>query len=103
MGIAIWPSEGAIGWGTQGSPFGSYTATGTVTGAAVTLGAGWWAVFTGAHNTVIGNYNPGTSTATFIAASGNGIVFSDGATVVILNDSTGGTAAHYAQILGGGP
>lgn len=103
MAIPIWPSIGLVAWGNVDSPWGSYTATGTVTGATLTLAAGWWAVFTGAHNTCQGVVSSGTTTATMVAASGAGIVFSDGASTIIVNDSTGGTAAHYAQILGGGP
>jgi hypothetical protein len=86
-------------WGSEASPWGSYTATGTVTAGAVTLGAGWWFVICGAHNTVQQIYNPGTASASAIAASGAGMVFSDGTNTVILNDSTGGTAAHYAKLL----
>lgn len=86
-------------WGGETSPYGSYLATGTVTGATVTLGAGWWFVTTGAHNTVVHSYNPGTASVTAIAASGAAMVFADGSNTVIINDSTGGTAAHYAKLL----
>lgn len=99
--IPIVPSAGLVNWGTTDSIYGSYTATGTVTGATVTLGPGWWAVFTGAHNTVQGVVTSGTTTATFVGASSSGIVPSDGNSTIIVNDSTGGTAAHYAQLLGG--
>lgn len=87
------------GWGEESSPYGSYTATGTVTGAAVTLGAGWWFVATGAHNNVIHSYNPGTASVTAIGTSSAGMVFSDGVNTTITNDTTGGTAAHYAKLL----
>lgn len=101
MGIPIWPTSPG-NWGGSTSPMGSYSATGTVTGAVVTLGVGWWKVWTGAHNTVTEVAVSGTTTVTSIPASSQGVVFSDG-TATIVNDSTGGTAAHYAQILGGGP
>lgn len=85
--MAVFADIGASTWGSgEGVPWGSYLASGTVTGAAVTLGVGWWFVLCGAHNTVQHNYNPGTSSAAAVAASGAGMVFSDGATTVILND-----------------
>jgi len=101
MGIPIWPSAGVVAWGSENSPYGTYFTTGTVTSAAVTLAAGWWWVLTGAHNTVQAKPDA-TNAVTILAVSSRGNVFSDG-TFTIVNDSTGGTAANYAQILGGGP
>lgn len=103
MGVPIWPAAGLFAWGYQGAPWSSYKATGTVTGATVTLDAGWWMVVNGAHNTCQGVVSSGTTTATFIAASKAGLVFSDGNSTIIVNDSTGGTAASYAKIHGVGP
>ena len=101
MGIPIWPSAGLVAFGTENSPWGTYFTTGTVTSAVVTLAAGWWWVLTGAHNVV--TFKPdATNAVTVLAVSSRGIVFSDG-NMQIVNDGTGGTAANYAQILGGGP
>ena len=99
MSIPIWPTSPG-NWGGGTSPFGSYSATGTTLSTTVTLGTGWWFVINGAHNTVQVVPVSGTTTATAVAASAAGFVFSDGATTLIVNDGTGGTAAHYAQILG---
>lgn len=103
MAVPIIPDAGLVTFGTTDSVFGSYTATGTVTSATVTLAPGWWGVLTGAHNTAQYVVNSGTTTVTAVAASGFGHVYSDGNSAIIVNDSTGGTAAHYFQILGGGP
>ena len=74
MAIPIWPSVGLQTWGNTESPWGTYTATGTVTSASVTLAAGWWEVFTGAHNLVLGIVNSGTTTVTMVPVSGAGVV-----------------------------
>lgn len=96
--MAIIPSVPG-NWGGEASPYGSYTTTGTVTGAAVTLSPpGWYWIKTGAHNTVQSTAVSGTTTVTLLPASTTGTVYSDG-TSTIVNDSTGGTAANYAKIL----
>lgn len=102
MGVPIVPGVSAT-FGSEASVFGSYTATGTVTSATLTLAPGWWGVLTGAHNTAQYVPSGGTTTVTAVAASGFGHIYSDGYTAQIVNDSTGGTAAHYFQLLGGGP
>lgn len=99
MVVPMFPSPPG-NWGGETSPWGSYSATGTVTSAAVTLGAvGWYQVVTGAHNTVQAIPVVGTTTITLCPASSSEFIYSDGA-VLIINDGTGGTAAHYAQLLG---
>lgn len=103
MGVPIVPSAGAVAWGSEASIWGAPLTSGTVTSAVVTLAPGWWLVKTGAHNTVVGVASAGTTTFTFGAASTTTIVPSDGATTLIINDGTGGTAANYAQLLGGMP
>lgn len=89
-------------YGGTTSPFGTENVTNsnsTATRAALSP-PGFWMVTTGAHNTV--RYSPDSLNTfrTLIAASSAGVVWSDGYSVDIYTDATGGTSARYTQILG---
>ncbi len=105
MTVAIWPSGSQVAVGYPGAgtnPIGARTATATTANASLTLPAGWFYIVTGAHNTVTLTYAASTID-TILPVSSAGLIFSDGQNFAILNDGTGGTAAHYYQLAGGGP
>ena len=99
MAIAI-QTGAQLSFGDSGCPFGARTATVTTLSVSTVIPVGWWLCETAAHTTVEASYDGGTTYVTVVAASGAGFVYSDGYNVQFTNDSTGGTAGHYSQVLG---
>ena len=86
-------------FGADGCPFGARTAVVCGVSTSVAIPAGVWLVECDAHTTVRFTYNFPTGTfVTQIAASGVGIVYSDGFNVEFRGDGTGGTAQR-SQLL----
>lgn len=86
-------------FGAEGCPFGARTAVTVGASTSVAIPVGWWLVECDSHVTVRYTYNYPTGTfVTQIAASGVGIVYSDGFNVEFRGDGTGGTAQR-SQIL----
>lgn len=93
------PSPGNFGSST--SPVGTeQSSTTTATASLVLSPPGFYMVQTGAHNTVRYSPDSGNTRRQLIGTGAGGVVWSDGQNVDIYNDATGGTVAHYAQILG---
>jgi hypothetical protein len=84
--------------GSAGSAYGARTAVVVGAGANSVIPAGAWIVETDAHTTVEHTYDSGSNFITWVGASGVGFVTSDGFSVRVLGDGTGGTA-HITQDL----
>ena len=93
-------------FGDPGGAFGARTAVTVGITTYVVLPAGWWYVECDAHCSVVyeadartqGGFGAGTPTNhTLVAASANGLVYSDGYCVGFLGDGTGGTG-HQSLI-----
>lgn len=89
-------------YGGEYSPFGTeLTSPSTASSTTVLSPPGFWMVKTAAHTYVQYSPNGGGGTQRLLVTTNSGgVVFSDGISVEIANDSTGGTTAFYTQILG---
>lgn len=100
MPVLIYPNVEST-YGNVDSVFESELHSVTTASSATVLSPpGFYFVVTGAHNTVQYTPDAGTTFRTLVGTSSGGMVFSDGKTTQITNDSTGGTSAFYTQIRG---
>lgn len=87
-----------LAFGAEGAMFGSRIGTTVGTGGTATIPAGAWLVECDSNSVVKFSYDAGTTWVTQIAASGVGIVASDGFNVAFVGGSAPGTA-YRSQIL----
>lgn len=85
-------------FGTAGSPFGPRTTVTAGITTRVPIPAGVWLVECDANSSVQFSYDGGTTWVTWFAASGVGIVFSDGFNTVFLGGASAGSPKR-SQIL----
>lgn len=88
-----------VAFGAAAAGYGEYTAQVFTAAQNVLVGVGWWLFKMGAHQKVQFTPDAGSTWVDFIAASGTGVIWSDGANVRMLDDGTTGTS-NLAQILG---
>lgn len=100
MPLLIYPNS-LTTYGAEASVFGATQNNTTTASSAQTITPpGFYFVITGAHTTVQFTPDNGGTYNNIVAVSSTGMIFSDGQSVQLKNDATGGSTARYWQILG---